>query len=37
MLMASADYSGEFISCLLWQEFFNVAVQPGRRVSEGQR
>ena len=37
MLMANGDYSGEFISCLLGQEFFNVAVQPGQKVSEGQR
>ena len=37
MLMANGDYSGEFISCLLRQEFFNVAVQPGQKVSEGQR
>ena len=34
MLMANGDYSGEFISCLLRQEFFNVAVQPGQKVSE---
>ena len=37
MLMANGDYSGEFISCLLRQEFFNVAVQPGQKVSERQR
>ena len=37
MLMANEDHSGEFISCLLRQEFFNVAVQPEQKVSEGQR
>ena len=37
MPMANGDYLGEFISCLLRQEFINVAVQPGQKVSEGQR
>ena len=37
MLVENGDHSGEFISCHLRQEFFNVAVQPRQKVSEGQR